>query len=285
MIPGFVIFFCFGKAYGLRYNAIYMKTFYWILGIAIVLVLGFYALNSYIYNEKQGDPVPTENTAKTEVEITPISHASFVMGWGTQTVYVDPVGAPEAYTASARPDIIVITHEHQDHFSTSTLSNLTSSSTVLIVPQIIADKLPENLKTHLVVLKNGEKTNQGDLTIEAVPAYNLREEDKTKHPEGGGNGYVIDDGKTRVYIAGDTEDTPEMRALQNIDMAFVPMNLPYTMSVEKAADAVLAFKPTKVYPYHFRTPTGFSDVVKFKQLVNAGNSNIEVVQLEWYPSQ
>jgi L-ascorbate metabolism protein UlaG (beta-lactamase superfamily) len=112
--------------------------------------------------------------------------------------------------------------------------------------------------------------------------YNLPESDDAYHTKGRGNGYVLDKNGTRVYVAGDTQGIPEMRALQNIDIAFVPMNLPFTMDVEEAADAVLEFKPKRVYPYHFRGREGLSDVNRFKELVNAGSEDIEVVLLDWY---
>ena len=132
-------------------------------------------------------------------------------------------------------------------------------------------------------MNNGEKLEKSGFQIEAIAAYNIPESDKAFHTKGRGNGYVLEKGGTRIYISGDSSGTPEMRNLKNIDIAFVCMNLPYTMGVEEAAGAVLAFKPKQVYPYHYRTPDGFSDVAKFKALVNASNPNIEVVQLDWYP--
>lgn len=122
-----------------------------------------------------------------------------------------------------------------------------------------------------------------DVAIEAIPMYNLREEALKFHEKGRGNGYILTLGGERVYISGDTEDIPEMRNLENIDIAFVCMNLPYTMTVESAASAVLDFKPKKVYPYHYRGTEGLSDVGKFKTLVNEGDSSIDVIQLDWYP--
>ncbi len=114
--------------------------------------------------------------------------------------------------------------------------------------------------------------------------YNLPDaENKDRHTKGRGNGYLLSDGMMRVYIAGDTAGTPEMRALTNIDIALIPMNLPYTMGVDEAADAVLAFRPKKVYPYHYRSPDGLADVNRFRDLVTAGNANIEVVLAAWYP--
>lgn len=122
-----------------------------------------------------------------------------------------------------------------------------------------------------------------DVAIEAIPMYNLRKEALKFHEKGRGNGYILTLGGERVYISGDTEDIPEMRNLENIDIAFVCMNLPYTMTVESAASAVLDFKPKKVYPYHYRGTEGLSDVGKFKTLVNEGDSSIDVIQLDWYP--
>ena len=133
-------------------------------------------------------------------------------------------------------------------------------------------------------MNNGETITKNGFTIRAIPMYNLREEAKQYHPKGRGNGYVLEKDGKRVYIAGDTEDIPEMRNLENIDVAFVPMNLPYTMPVEAAADAVIDFAPDKVYPYHFRGQNGKADVQKFKQLVNQSNKDIEVVLANWYPN-
>jgi L-ascorbate metabolism protein UlaG (beta-lactamase superfamily) len=121
--------------------------------------------------------------------------------------------------------------------------------------------------------------------VNAVPAYNIRPDAQQFHPKGRDNGYVIEKDATRVYVAGDTEGTPEMRALEGIDVAFVPMNLPYTMSVEDAADAVSAFKPKTVYPYHYRGPAGLSDVNAFKELVAKGPPGVTVTLADWYPER
>ena len=118
------------------------------------------------------------------------------------------------------------------------------------------------------ILANGEKTEAAGIAIEAVPAYNTTPGKEKFHPKGRDNGYVLTMGGKRVYVAGDTEDTPEMRALKGIDVAFLPMNLPYTMSVEKAAEAIRAFKPKVVYPYHFRSRDGTkADLEELKRLV------------------
>nr|WP_317048160.1 MBL fold metallo-hydrolase [Cellulophaga lytica] len=154
----------------------------------------------------------------------------------------------------------------------------------MIAPQAVADKLSDNLKTKLTILNNDASVDFANIKITAIPMYNLREEAIKFHSKGRGNGYLLEKGGERVYFSGDTEDIPEMRALQNIDKAFICMNLPYTMTVKSAASAVLEFKPKQVYPYHYRGKPDVSDIAKFKQLVNDGNKDIEVIQLDWYPN-
>ncbi|CAN0603002.1 unnamed protein product, partial [Ectocarpus sp. 12 AP-2014] len=158
------------------------------------------------------------------------------------------------------------------------------TNATFVVPQAVAEELPEEYAEQLVILDNGSSKELNGITIEAIPMYNLRSEALKFHNKGRGNGYVLTIGDQRIYFSGDTEDIPEMRSLKNIDKAFVSMNLPYTMTVESAAEAVLDFKPKQVYPYHYRGNPDVSDVAKFKQLVDAGNQDIEVVQLDWYPN-
>jgi L-ascorbate metabolism protein UlaG (beta-lactamase superfamily) len=222
---------------------------------------------------------------KENPAITPIEHASLALSWAGTTILVDPVGSSSLYAPFPKPDIIFITHIHSDHFSTTTLEAVAGENTIVVAPQNVADELPAALKNHLIVMKNGDTQAVGPLSVSAIPAFNIRPEAQQFHPKGRDNGYVIEKDGYRVYIAGDTEGTPEMRALTDIDVAFVPMNLPYTMSVEEAADAVLAFAPKTVYPYHYRRQDGLSDVNKFKELVAAGNQNISVVLGNWYPEQ
>ena len=131
---------------------------------------------------------------------------------------------------------------------------------------------------------NGSKVDYDVFSVEAIPMYNLRDEALKYHPKGRGNGYVLTFGKERVYISGDTEDISEMRELKNIDKAFICMNLPYTMTVENAAKAVLDFKPKQVYPYHYRGTEGYSDIEKFKSIINENSKAIEVTELNWYPN-
>ncbi|AVR45901.1 MBL fold metallo-hydrolase [Christiangramia fulva] len=219
----------------------------------------------------------------TEIEITPISHATGVFDWGDTVFYTDPVGGAEAFSDQKKPDFVLITDIHPDHMDAETLKALNLGDTKIIVPQAVKEKLPEELQTNLIVMNNGDTKEIMDFKIKAVPMYNLPESKDAFHPKGRGNGYVLEKNGKRLYISGDTEDTPEMRNLENIDVALVSMNLPYTMPVKQAAEGVLAFKPKKVIPYHYRGKDGFANIEKFKELVNEGDKNIEVELMDWYP--
>ena len=218
---------------------------------------------------------------KGDITVVPIEHATFVMKWNGKTVFVDPTKGGDAFKEHGRPDLILVTDIHSDHFDPKTLSAVRASDAVLIVPAAVADKMGAD-KGAAKVLANGEKAKVGDIEVEALPMYNLTPERKNLHTKGRGNGYVLTMGGKRIYISGDTEDIPEMRELKNIDAAFVCMNLPYTMDVDHAADAVLGFKPRIVYPYHYRGKEQMSDVEQFKKQVNAKDSSIDVRLLKWY---
>ncbi|PTX43685.1 L-ascorbate metabolism protein UlaG (beta-lactamase superfamily) [Christiangramia gaetbulicola] len=224
-------------------------------------------------------------TDSSNIEITPISHATAVFQWDDSVFYTDPVGGAEAFAGMARPDFILITDIHGDHMNAETIMALEPGDTKIIVPKAVKKQLPDALQKNLIVMNNGETIEHAGFSIKAVPMYNLPQTKDAMHVKGRGNGYVLEKNGERLYISGDTEDIPEMRDLKNIDVALVSMNLPYTMPVDQAADGVLAFKPKKVIPYHYRGKDGFSDVEKFKQLVNKGDSNIEVELMEWYPKK
>jgi L-ascorbate metabolism protein UlaG (beta-lactamase superfamily) len=221
----------------------------------------------------------TLKTDKGDLTIFPIHHASFVMKCGGKTIFVDPATGGDAFKEQGKADLILITDIHGDHFDPKTLAVVRSPESMLVAPAAVAEKMGAD-KSGVTVLANGETASCGDIRIEAIPMYNLTPERKNFHTKGRGNGYVLTIGGKRVYISGDTEDIPEMRGLKDIDAAFVCMNLPYTMDVEHAADAVLAFKPKVVYPYHYRGKD-MSDVEKFKSLV-AKDRSIEVRLLQWY---
>lgn len=219
----------------------------------------------------------------TDMQITPIEHATMMLGWDGKIIYTDPVGGSEVFAENQEPDLILITDIHGDHLDIETLRAVAKQKTVLVVSGAVSEKLPPNLPGTVIILSNGEKTEQVGFSIEAIPMHNVPESEKSFHVKGRGNGYVIEKRGKRVYVAGDTGNTSEMRSLKNVDLAFVPMNIPYTMTVEDVARAVLAFNPEKIFPYHYRGPGGLSDINKFKTLVENANTNIEVVLLDWYP--
>jgi len=221
----------------------------------------------------------------TEIEITPISHATAVFKWGDKVFYTDPVGGAQAFEGMQKPDFILITDIHGDHMNAETLQALNLGETKILVPDAVQKKLPEELQENLVVINNGDSKEFMGFTVRAIPMYNLPQTKDAMHVKGRGNGYVLEKDGERLYISGDTEDIPEMRDLKNIDVALVSMNLPYTMPVDQAAEGVLAFKPKKVIPYHYRGKDGFSDVEKFKTLVNEGDKDIQVELMEWYPEK
>ena len=261
-----------------------MKNAFLSLPILLVLLVG--CEQTQKKNTTTIDLVADGSMAATTaaIKIYPVEHATAVIEWGDITVYIDPVGSVETLSAYKSPDLILITDIHGDHFSPETLEALQTEKAKIVVPQAVADKMPANFAPQLDVLNNGDTKERYGILIEAVPMYNLREEAKSFHEKGRGNGYVLTMGGERLYFSGDTEDIPEMRALKNIDKAFVCMNLPYTMTEESAADAVLEFQPKEVYPYHYRGRPEVSDVKKFSELVAAKNPNIIVVQLDWYPN-
>jgi len=220
-----------------------------------------------------------------DLEIEPISHATAVFKWQDKTFYTDPVGGATAFDAKSKPDFILITDIHGDHMNAETLMSIGLDSIPVIVSQAVKDALPKDLNANFIVLNNGESKEIMGFTIDAIAMYNLPQSKDAMHVKGRGNGYIIEKNGNRLYISGDTEDIPEMRNLKDIDVALVAMNLPYTMDVDKAADAVLAFKPKKVIPYHYRGKNGLSDVEKFKKLVNDGNKEIQVELMNWYPEK
>ena len=226
----------------------------------------------------------TFQTSIGSLEVQPVEHASLILTVNGLTIYADPSN-PDHYKGLTPPDIILVTDIHGDHFDIKTIDAVKKSTTVLVVPQVVADKLPAEDKVNMIVLKNGDQKTLSGIFILAIPMYNLPESATAMHTKGRGNGYVLTIGGKRIYLSGDTQGIPEMRSLKNIDVAFICMNLPYTMDIKEAADAVLAFKPHIVYPYHYRGNNGLSDINGFKALVEAGDKNIEVRLRNWYPGK
>lgn len=217
-------------------------------------------------------PADTLQASVGDVTIQPLNHATLVLSQGEHVIYVDP--AKVDFTGQKPATAILITHEHGDHFDPDNLSKIAGSAKI-VAPQSVADKIPEALKGQVTVLKNADSGTVDGLPITAVAAYNTTPDRQKYHPKGRDNGYVVTFGDKKVYIAGDTEPTPEMEALTGIDVAFLPMNLPFTMTPEQAADAVKAFKPKVVYPYHSKG----TDTQKFADLVGDA---AEVRLRDWY---
>ena len=188
-------------------------------------------------------------TSKDDLEVTIMGHGSLMFTYKNIVIHVDPFSRVADYSKLPKANLILITHEHRDHLDPSALEAVRTDRTTVILTETCAAKIPGG-----IVMRNGDVETVGGLTIEAVPAYNLvhmRSEGMPYHPKGIGNGYVIAFAEKRVYVAGDTENIPEMKNLKHIDYAFLPMNLPYTMTPEMVADAANAFKPRVLYPYHF----------------------------------
>jgi L-ascorbate metabolism protein UlaG (beta-lactamase superfamily) len=218
-------------------------------------------------------PVQEISTSAGVVKITPVNHASLMIEGGGKIIQVDPTGAGN-YDGLPPADIILITDIHGDHMDPKALPKVQKEGTVIFAPEAVAKTV-----TTATVIRNGETKMAGDWKIEAIPMYNLKRgpsEGKLFHDKGRGNGYVLTYGGKRIYISGDTEGIPEMRALKNIDVAFVCMNLPYTMPPAEAAEAVRAFHPKVVYPYHYRG----SDTKAFEAAL--AGSGIQVKLLDWY---
>lgn len=229
--------------------------------------------------------IPKPDKIKTPegtLTVQPITHGSLVLSFNGKTIYVDPYGGAARYKGLPAPNIILITDIHGDHTDKETLKGLDTKNATFVVPQAVADMLQDEYGSQLKVMNNGEMDAVNDVFINAIPMYNLPETAESRHPKGRGNGYFLNFGGKGIYISGDTEDIPEMRALQNIDIAFVCMNLPYTMDVKQAADAVLEFKPKIVYPYHYRGNPDMSDTKEFKKLVNEKDKSIDVRLRDWY---
>lgn len=249
-------------------NHIYMKH-------KLIIAFAFILSLSQAKAQIAPDEIKTSNGM---LRIQPITHASLVFTWNNKTIYVDPTGGIAAYKGIAAPDMILITDIHGDHMDAKTLEAVNTNKAIVVAPQAVADMLPASVKDKLVILKNGDNSQQLGVSITAIAMYNLPQPSNF-HMKGRGNGYVLNTGGKNIYISGDTQGIPEMLALKNIDIAFVCMNLPYTMEVNEAAKSVLTFKPVIVYPYHYRG----QDVNVFKKLVNDGDKNIEVRLKNWYP--
>jgi len=216
------------------------------------------------------------NTTNGDVLIKPINHAAFVLRWQDKMIYNDPGDTASRFNGLQKADLILISHEHGDHLNTGVIDAVKGSGARIVVPQDALGNLTAAQQAIAIVLGHGASTNLFGLTVEAVPAFNSRHS-----PLGFANGYVITVGGRRIYASGDTGDMTELRALPNIDVAFVAMNLPFTMDVTTAASLVRAMRPRVVYPYHYSPSTPTADLGLFKRLVGS-DLGIEVRLRSWY---
>lgn len=219
-------------------------------------------------------------TDKGELLVYPVNHGTVAFTFDGKTIFVDPYGGSQKFSDFNSPDLILITDIHGDHLNQETLSGLNTENTTFVVPKAVADRMDEVMKDQIVIIGNEETTTQLGIEITGIAMYNLPDNESSRHKKGRGNGYVINFGGTNVYLSGDTEDIPEMRNLKNIDIAFVCMNLPYTMDIYQAASAVIEFSPSIMYPYHHRG----QDIERFKEIMSVGNPEVKVILKDWYPS-
>ncbi len=221
-----------------------------VLGLSVLAISAQASLEKDVFKTSGGD-----------LEITFIGHGSIMLSFDGKIIHVDPYGKAGDYKNLPKADLVLITHHHFDHLDPDALKAIRKDGTEIVLTALCAAKVEGG-----IVMKNGESRTVKGIPVEAVPAYNIvhkRADGTPFHPKGEGNGYVMTLGGMRVYVAGDTENVPEMKALQRIDAAFLPMNLPYTMTPEMVADAARAFKPKVLYPYH----TGETETSKIVDLL------------------
>lgn len=221
------------------------------------------------------------STEVDTVVIHPISHATAVVEWWDDVIFADPAEDIDSYKWLT-PTIVFVSHEHGDHFQNDVLEQLWDENTIFLATQSVFDQMTETIQAKTTIMANGDTIEKNGFTISAIPAYNIREEALNFHPEWRDNGYIFEKDGYRVYFSWDSEDTSEMRALTDIDLAFVSMNLPFTMDINAAVSAVLEFQPSNVFPYHFRWKQWLADVESFKAQVEVANSDINVIIADWY---
>lgn len=256
-----------------------MKNLLAVASALCVLITSAHAAPSSTTISAKGGPI----------RIMPYLHGSVGIEYGGKVLYADPVSAGD-YSKAKKADLIFITHIHEDHLDTAALKTLSKSTTLVVAPQSVIEKMQgmtPKYNGRLKRMDNGQKATVSGISVEAVAMYNLVRGPKPGqkfHPKGLGNGYVLTLGGKRVYIAGDTEATSEMKALRRIDAAFLPMNLPYTMTPAEAAAGAKAFKPKVAFPYHYRFPFDKPNdsPQQFQAALKGTNTQVRI--LEWYPA-
>ena len=226
---------------------------------------------TFTFSADAMEPFKTDiiKTSDGDLKITFIGHGTLMFAFDQQIIHVDPFSKVAYYSKLPKADVILITHEHFDHLDLKALGHIRTEKTKVVLTEACSKQVKNG-----IIMKNGDVQTVNGLKIESIPAYNLvhkRDNGQPFHPKGVGNGYIITFGDRRVYVAGDTENIPEMKSLREIDCAFLPMNLPYTMTPEMVADAAKAFQPKILYPYHF----GNTDTSKLLTLLQ-NQKGIEV---------
>ena len=220
-----------------------------VTALLLPLVLLLFFADATTATAAEGPPTDRIPTSAGPLEITFLGHGTLMLTFMDTVLHIDPYSTVADYAALPRADLILLTHAHADHLDEAALALVRTPATDIVLPPVCAERVPGGL-----ILKNGETRTVRGITVTAVPAYNLvhhRDNGEPFHPRGVGNGYLLDFGDTRLYVAGDTENTPEMAALKDVDIAFLPMNLPSTMTPEMVADAARSLRPRILYPYHY----------------------------------
>ncbi len=234
------------------------------------MVILFFSLSAFAQSQNFESDV--FDTGKGKLTIYFIKHGTLMFDFNGYIIHIDPVGEYADYTKLPKADLILITHEHGDHLDPAAIAAVRKQGTKLVVTGNVYEKIKEG-----DVMKNGDERTVDGIKIQVVPAYNTTEGHTQFHPKGRDNGYILQLGNKRVYIAGDTEDIPEMIQLKDIDVAFLPVNQPYTMTLEQAARAAMLFQPKILYPYHY----GYTNIADLKDMLqNERKINVRVRQLQ-----
>ncbi|MGJ7036852.1 L-ascorbate metabolism protein UlaG (beta-lactamase superfamily) [Shinella sp. BE166] len=246
------------------------------IGLACLASLPVAGLSSsMVWAEEAGDRYRTDNG---EIVVVPIGDASFVLTVPGLVIYNDPAGGRALFAGQPTPGLVLMCHEHIDHFDLATLQEVIGPETRLVANPATVEKLPAELKARATALANGGITTVGPVHIEAIPAYHLVPEYMRYHPQGRDNGYVLTVDGRRIYISGDTDATPEVRALKDIHIAFLSIS-PWTLTPEQGVSAVASFKPDFAYPYHYQS---VRDRDAFAEGVRTRGGRTTVVVRNWH---
>jgi len=235
--------------------------------LSIISLIVFCSVKAFAQGTLETDII---KTSSGDLEIIFIGHGSLLFKYADKIFYVDPYSELSDYSKLPKADVVFVTHDHPDHLDLKALNNIRGKNTMVIISTKCLKQIPEG-----IVLKIVENRTTFGVNAEAVPAYNIvhrRNGGNVFHPKGEGNGYVLTFGDKRIYVAGDTENIPEMKSLKNIDIAFLPMNLPYTMTPQMTADAANSFNPKILYPYHY----GNSDTSVLQDLLKGRNVEVRI---------